>query len=262
MADTNREYFEVNFKENQNIRPETVKASDIADVLKAVESMVESQVYQTLPEVKKEQRVVLGFTNIRASSVDLQFYSPYQDIAKSSFQDLGKAIATKNFSVLPGPSFNAGIVVLGFSRKYKCQAEIIHQNSERNVLVKITPDTRIELPAPLRGETTLYATVFRVGGKEPKVEIETVEGFTLYCDAPREVVTKLGSKLYQIVGLIGIAQWDYKLEKIERFSIQGISEYQNIPLKQAIGELAEATKQYYSDVINVKQYISELRGSE
>lgn len=261
MTNSDTEYFEVNFTENKSIRPETVKAGDIADILKAIESMVESQVFQTYPEAKREQ-VIVGFTNIRAASVDLQFYSPYENVAKSSFQQLGQAIEANNFSGLSKPSFKAALAVSEFSRKYQCDAEFIHQNEERTLLAKITPNTRIEQPATLRGETTVYAKVVRVGGKEPKVEIETVDGLTLFCDAPLDAVTRLGSKLYQIVGLVGVARWDYTLSKIEEFSIKDVTEYEKVPFKQAMDELASVTQQYYSKISDVEQYISEIRGSD
>ena len=261
MTDNNKEYFEVNFIDNKNVRPETVKAGDVADVLKAVENMVENQVFQSHPEVKKDQAIV-GFTSIRASSLDLQFYSPYNTIAKSSFQELGRAIENSSYINLPGPSFKAGLVVSAFSRKYKCDAEFVHQNRERTVLAKITPTTRIEPPAVLKGETTVYAKVVRVGGKEPKVEIETVDGLTLFCDAPLSIVTKLGSKLYQVVGLTGTARWDYQLNDIEAFSISDISDYEKVPLKQAMDELAQATRQYYSGVSDVEKYVTGLRGND
>jgi hypothetical protein len=64
VLEIKKEYFEVNFTKNETVRPETVKAGDIADILKSIEIMVESQVYQSHPEIKKEQ-IVVGFTNIR-----------------------------------------------------------------------------------------------------------------------------------------------------------------------------------------------------
>lgn len=259
VSETNREYFEVNFTENKDVRPETVKAGDIAEVIKTVESMVESKVLKNFPDIKRD-KVVIGFTNIRASSVDLQFYSPYKDTAKSSFQEIGQAINNNNYSSLPEPSFKACGIISAFSKKYKCNAEFIHQNGKKIVLAKITQNTKIERPRPLKGETTVYAKVIRVGGKEPKVEIETVDNITLYCDAPFDVTKKLGTKLYQIVGLVGIAQWDFSLNNIESFSIKEITEYEKIPFKQAMDELSNVTREYYSNITDVDQYISELRG--
>jgi len=263
MTNTNdtREYFEVNFKDNPDVRPETVKAGDIADILQTIESMVESKVFLANPQVKKDQ-IIVGFTNIRASSVDLQFYSPFKEITKNSFQDIGIAIKNKDFSTLPIPAYKTCNVISSFSKKYKCNAEFVHQNGRKIVLAVITPNTQIQKPPSLRGETTIYAKVVRVGGKEPKVEIETIDGITLFCDASLDVTTKLGTKLYQTVGLAGIAKWDYALNNVEEFSIKDVTEYERIPIKQTINELAKIASEYYTNITDVNKYISELRGSE
>jgi hypothetical protein len=114
----------------------------------------------------------------------------------------------------------------------------------------------------LRGDTTLYAKVVRVGGKEPKVELETLDHRILYCDASLDITKALGSKLYQIVGLLGLAQWDNEQDIIVDFTIKDVTEFANIPFSEAINELSDATKQYYSDVEDVEKYISSMRGSE
>ena len=99
----------------------------------------------------------------------------------------------------------------------------------------------------------------RVGGKEPKVEIETIDGLTLFCDATVEITTQLGSKLYQTVGLTGTAQWDLTLTDIENFKISGVTEYEKVPLRQAFDELANIARGYYEDIKDVDRYISGVR---
>ena len=120
----------------------------------------------------------------------------------------------------------------------------------------------MENPPLLKGETTIYARVVRTGGKEPKVEIETVDGRTLFCDAPLDITKTLGTRLYQIVGLIGVAEWDIELNNIEQFSIKDVTDYEQVPIKEAMRKLAEVTRTYYMDINDVEQHISNLRGSD
>ncbi len=141
-------------------------------------------------------------------------------------------------------------------------AELVHQDGKRKLIAVITPDTKIERPKPLRGDTTVYATIIRAGGVDPKVELNTINGRTLYCDAPYDITKLLGTKLYQMVGLIGIAEWDIDLNDIEEFTIKDVIDYEKIPFKDAIHELAEITKPYYADIGDVEKYISTIRGSE
>jgi len=260
MNISSQEYIEISFSGN-NISPDKVKVGDIADILKAIEVMIESQVYQKHPEIKKEQ-VIIGFTRIKSSSIDLQFRSPLPEITFPAFSEIGRGINQRDFSNLPSVSYKAFGIISAFTKKQQCTAELIHQDGKRKSIAVITPDIIIKRPQPLKGETIVYATVVRVGGKEPKVEIETINGCTLFCDAPYEVTKKLGTKLYQTVGLIGIAEWDLDLIDIEQFEIKDVIDYEQIPIKDAINELAKITRTYYSDIIDVEKYISSIRGSD
>ena len=257
---TSQKYFEVSFTKNDNVHPDTVKPSDIADILKAIENIVETQVYKQHPEISKEQ-VIIGFTHIKSSSIDPQFNSVFPDIIYSAILDVGQAINSNDYSRLPLNSYKDLKTLVNYTRKLKCVVELAFQNGKRSVIATLSPDIKIERPCALTGETTVYAKIIRVGGKEPKVEIDTIDGRTLYCNAPFEITTKLGAKLYQIVGLIGVAEWDNDLNNIEQFSITGIIEYEKAPIKEAMSKLAEATQNYYAGIDNVEQYVSEIRGS-
>ncbi len=253
-----KQYFEVNFITNPNLRPENVKASEIADILKAIEGLVESQILAFNPQLKQEP-VIIGFSNIKASSIDLEFRSPFPQYVLSAFNEIGSSVEKEDYSKLPPSCYKDLNTVVLFTRRQKCIAEFVHHNGKRNIITTITPDTRVERPPALRGETTVYAKVVRVGGKELKVEIETIDGLTLFCDASVEITTQLGSKLYQTVGLTGTAQWDLTLSSIEIFKISGVTEYEKVSLRQAFDELAKVTREYYKDVNDVDQYISNIR---
>lgn len=242
-----------------DIKPENVKASEVADILKAVEDMVESRIFQDHPEISKEQ-VIIGLVNIKSDSLGLQFYSPIE-YAEHAFRELGNAVRTNDTISLPSKSRNALNNIVKFTRNKQCKTDLIISNENREVLVTITPETKIENPPLLKGETTVYAKVVRTGGKEPKVEIESVDGRTLFCDATLDITKVLGSKLYQFVGLIGVAEWDNELNNIEQFSIKDVSDYERVSIKDAIHNLAEVTKDYYAHIDDVEQHISNLRGT-
>ncbi len=254
-------FIEVSFT-GQDIRPETVKAGDVAEILVAIEDMLETRIFQDHPELDKDQ-LIIGLVNIKPESLDLQFRSPIPEYAQKAFREVGHSVKTGDTISLPPKSRNALTNIVRFTRNKKCTTDlIISSNGSREILVTITPETMVENPPLLRGDTTVYAKVVRTGGKEPKVELETVDGRTLFCDAPLEITKFLGTKLYQIVGLIGIAEWDSELNNIEQFSIKDVTDYEKIPLKEAMHVLAEATKTYYADIDDVEQHISTLRGSD
>ena len=247
----------------EGLTPENVKASEVADVLKAVEDIIESSVFQDHPEIDKGQ-VIIGLVSIKAESLGLQFQSPLPEYTQNAFRVLGDAVSSGNTISLPPKSRNALSNIVKFTRNKKCTTDLIISDNgrHREILATITPETKVDNPSLLRGETTVYARVVRTGGKEPKVEIETVDGRTLFCDAPLDVTKVLGTRLYEIVGLMGIAEWDVELDNIEQFSIRDVTDYEHTSIKDAMHELAEATKAYYTNINDVEKHISDIRGSD
>jgi len=251
---------EVNFS-GEGIKPDSVKASDIADILKAVENMVESQVFRDHPEIDKEQ-VIIGFVNIKSESIGLQFVSPIQNIVFPIFRSIGEAIETNDYKGLPTTSIDALDTIISFSRKKQCIAEFVTSNEHREVLATITPETTLERRARLSGETIVYGQVVRVGGREPRAMVELVNGQTVFCDTNKDIAQKLGSRLYTVVGLLGMARWDAESLKLEQFTIEDVTTYEELPLEDVMNQLAKAVGIYYSDVTDVKKYISNIRELE
>jgi hypothetical protein len=243
----------------ENIRPDTVKASELAEILRAVETMVESHVLRDHPEVQKEV-VVVGLVKIKASSLDLQFSSEIPAWAIAAFQDTGQAVNDQDFSRLPSDTFDALDTLVSFTRKRQCIAKFITLNGKKDVIATITPEIEIRRKPLLTGETTIYGQVVRVGGRTPRVMLEMVDGQTIYCDATADMARTLGGKLYQVVGLIGIAQWNPETLVMNTFEIKAILPYEAGSFKEAMAQLAEMTKSYYADITDVPEYIANIRG--
>ena len=253
-----KSFIEVSFS-GEDIKPDSVKASDIADILKAVEDMVEAQVFRDHPEIDKET-VVVGLVGVKSSSLDLQFSSTIPELALAAFQDTGQAIRDRDFSRLPSSSFDALALVVSFTRKRQCTADFIILNGKRDVIATITPDIELERKPLLTGETTIYGQVVRVGGRKPRVMVEMVDGRTIFCAANVDIARTLGGRLYQVVGLAGIAEWDSKTLTMDTFAIKAILPYEATSFKQAMAELAELTSSYYAEITDVPGYIATIRG--
>jgi len=253
-------FLEVSFS-GEGVKPNSVKASDIADILKAVEDMVEAQVFRDHPEIDKEQ-VILGFVSIKGDSVDLKFVSPIEEIVFPIFQAIGGAVTANDYRDLPAGSIEALDKIVTFSRKRQCVAELVTGNGHRRVLATITPDIVFEKRARLTGETTVYGRVVRVGGKDPRAMVELLNGQTIFCDTTEAIARKLGIRLYTNVGLLGLARWDAESLKLEQFTITDVTLYEELPLEDAMNQLTKAVGIYYRDVTDVDKYIADIRGSE
>lgn len=243
----------------KDIRPETIKAGDVAEILGAIERMVENQVFAKYPDLDPE-KVIVGLVNIRSSSLGLQFVSEVPEASIPAFREVGHAVSTRDFTGWPTSSMDALKKIVAFTRKRQATTEFAIQDGHRDVVATITAETKPEKRLPLTGETVIYGQVVRVGGKTPKVMIETVDGQIIYCDVEKAIAAKLGERLYRVVGLVGVAHWDTQSLKIDEFRVVGSIPYEERPLVDAMDELSKIAGPYYADVQDVAKYISDIRG--
>jgi hypothetical protein len=119
------------------------------------------------------------------------------------------------------------------------------------------PAPEAEPPLPtVTGSTTLYGRCATAGGtRSPKVKLQLLEGGTVEAKATREQAKQLGERLYDVVGVRGIATWDTRTWTIERFEVQEVLDYEPVPVRQAFLELREAI----GDVYDTDASIEALR---
>ena len=111
----------------------------------------------------------------------------------------------------------------------------------------------------IKGETTLYGELIRVGGSSPRGMMRLLEGQTLYFDVDRSIVQELGSKLYTVVGLKGVAEWWAEDLSIKQFSAEEITDYRETPITVAVSRLSDAIRKYYKHIDDIEEYMADLR---
>lgn len=92
----------------------------------------------------------------------------------------------------------------------------------------------------ISSETVLYGELMRVGGREPKAVLR-VGKHSLIMEVNRKFARELAPKLYQPVGLKGVATWDMETWEIVHFEPKELLEYEPVPCSQAFEELAQAS---------------------
>lgn len=241
-----------------DISPAKVRASELAKIIESVEEMIASVIVRDHPKITKES-IVVGLINIEQGSVKLDFIPDLYEQGMSAFQEIGQAINSKNFSKLPKDSIRSLNLISSFTKKYNCAGELRSRTSDNVPLAVITSEIKIEPDSILKGQTTLYGNVIRVGGKTPKIMLETIEGLTIFCDIDQNLAIHLGNKLYKAVGLKGTASWNSRDFSIESFRIESITDYEEISLSKSINELSKLAGKYFSDIDDVEQYVFNLR---
>jgi len=245
----------------ENISPENIRIGEIAVILDAIENVLLSVVSKKHEGLTKDI-LTIGLHNVNAGSLGLQFTSKLPEVVTPAFEQVAVSVRNRTIDAIPFESLNHFEKILSFVKRHHAQADFIVVNGISRNLATLTSDFELPKPVHITGQTTIYGEIVRVGGVEPKVEIKTISGQTLYCPFEIELASQLGSLLYQLVGLDGNARWNTQNFEIEDFRVTGISIYRDIPMIEAFQSLSEIVDKYYSDIEDVVAYVAELRSED
>jgi len=244
----------------EGISPEKVSAVDLAESIASFERALIPIIQKNEPNTSLDaDSVIISLINISKGSVALAFHSDLPSI-KPAFTEISSAIATNDTGILPDASRESLKNIRKLTKKRNFNVEFCLGDS---ILAKITPLTKIVESENIyvEGETTLYGTIKRVGGEEPTVLIQLIDGNRLICKISKKLATKFGNLLYTQVGLIGIAKWNIADHSIEEFKITEITDYQKTPLPEAFSLLSREIGYYYKDVDPI-DFVSKFRGDK
>lgn len=249
--------FEIRFY-GKAITPENVRAGELADLLKSVEEIFFSVANKKHRDLRKEQ-LLISLVNLRSGSLEMQFSTALPEIVLPAVETFASIIARRDFQDFPIDAREPYEQFVKFLKNHEGQADILVKNGESRVLATITPELTLPEPAIIRGETVIYGEIVRVGGVRPKVEVKTWQGKTLFCDFRKNLASTLGSMLYKMVGLRGVAAWNSQTLELVAFDVQEVIEYQNTSLTESFRLLREAVDGAYDHVDNAVEYVSKLR---
>jgi len=242
----------------EGITPSAIRAGDLAHILEAIEDVLAAVVIAQHSTLSKDN-LLIGLSNITTGSLSLQFSTQLPEVVIPAFQEVSHAIRAGKPSLLPRESYPAFDKIIQFMKKNQAQVDLILVNGKPETLATITPDLEIPKPSYITGETTIYGQIVRVGGAEPKVEIRIISGKVLYCPFEITLAPELGALLYKNVGLKGDAKWDTATYEISEFKALAVTDYRETSITDAFAELRSVAGDYYSDLDDVTQYVSELR---
>ena len=216
----------------EHIKPTSERAHDIGEIISAFEEAIAIIVARRHPQLKRES-VTISLVGVEHKSVGLVFEPNLEELVFPAIFDLMEAIQDKAWALLPYGTLNALRKILRFVNKRECVAQLSTAYGDRAISTILTPDTIIPSSVSLFGETQVYGEVKRVGGSEPKVELRTLQGETLYCTTSEEIAKQLGSRLYEQVGVYGVAEWNFETLEIEEFEITRVLHHFHITPKEA-----------------------------
>ncbi|MGI9952322.1 hypothetical protein V3F56_08160 [Moorellaceae bacterium AZ2] len=243
--------------QGEGVYPETTPLSELVEFLSAIEKAIKAL---TEAEGTDKEELIVGLVEVKRSSTILRFTSNRPSEVRQAWGTIVGALATKNLEQLPSQAKKLIETSVSYAKKRKASVGFITVPGQPPA-VCIDPNT--EFPThetKVRGETVLYGLVTRVGGKEPKVGLSLDNGTFLVCETSRQLAKQLGSRLYEWVGLSGIAEWDTRDWSITAFEARELIEYTAVPITDAIASLARAAgPEAWADVVDIVKEINEFR---
>jgi hypothetical protein len=250
--------FEVNLS-GEGIFPESIRASELADILKSIEKAVTAVATQADSSLDSTN-FIIGLVQIEKGSARLAFSSSQPSIAKSSFNEVTNAVSQKKVYRLPQAAVEEVERMADFSKRKGCVIEL-RPDIQQAPTTFIQPDTDLGLQETptFSSDSVVFGKLERIGGKKPMARIRISEHDALSCSISLDLAKTLATRLYENVGLTGRATWNTETWSLIAFNIHGITPYEGGPIKEAFRELAEAAGDAWADVEDVKTYIRSLR---
>lgn len=249
-----RVLFELHIR-GSNLSPDAVPVSDLVDILDSLDKAL-----RALLSHEQQRDFRLSLVELEAGSTVLGFTANLEQEARTAFGSIVDAVRDKRVHDLPGRVHRFIDSATEFAKRHKAAIGLA-TSEEREPDAWIDPESVLQLATPaVKGETVLYGTVVRAGGKAPKIGLELDSGEFLPCPAPRDVVVRAGGRLYERVGVKGVAEWDTYDWAIKSFRVTELVDYAASKLTDAAAKVRRvAGPRAWSAVTDVVKAIEELR---
>jgi hypothetical protein len=232
------------------ISPERVSAHDAAVLIDAVETVIAS----VLPAHVPAGEVLVSLSGVEADGFTLLFSAPAAPgVVAGAFTQVVEAFQSGRLDGLPPRAVEALRAALRVTRKHGAGLELIESGSTRDRRRAALTDAALpdRDTACVRGTTTLYGAVIRVGGEDPpRARLRLINGAVITCDLARRkgwaLARDLGARLYQTVGVRGEALTRVSDRALIGFRIDRVLPYAPNALDRALDSIAAQSPRVFS----------------
>jgi hypothetical protein len=235
----------------ESIKPHVFSAREIATIIQNLEEACRSVAKNEKPQLD-ESTLFISLVEIRDESAGLKFVPSYSEVS-AAFILLASSFSNGDFDRIPPRAINnLKEIQKVISHKPGCVGTFF---SGRTRLSTIDKDTEIEIPTTgiIEGETTLYGQIRRVGGSDPKIIFRLHNGDNLSLEVSESTAKSFGPRLYEEVGIKGIARWSYADNKILSFSVEQLINFKDTPVSIAFDELRGSIGKYWDEIEDVEE---------
>ena len=235
-----------------DVRPGDVASKDLGEILIGIEDSIKAIIGRDNPEYKLDE-LKIGLIEIVDKSEGLKFRVNLP-VLVTAFTALGYSISSNSYHDLPSKSVESLSSIQAIIRKYKTSAKFYVNNKS---IATLTQEAKIVLPdkVKVRGTTSIYGTIERVGGTEPKVRVRLISGETFSLDVSESFAKEAGNFLYDKVKIIGEAVWDVRDYSILSFKAKNIGEYRAKSNVRAFDNLKKVLGGAWDKIDNIEDIL-------
>ena len=244
----------------ENISPEKVSLRVLSRIFEYVEATLSPVIHRDHPELSSEA-LYLSLVQISEGSSVYAFKPSHPEYALPAYQKITKSIAADDYTDIPLESIDVIKDMIGFTKQLNCETHFYQSlNAMEQPLATLLPTTVITVQDSeyIKGETVIYGFVQRVGGTDPRVRLKIPNQRTISCSVNQQLAKEIATRLYDTVGLFGIATWNIHNYSLERFEAKSLTEYRDVPVTQAFRELSEKASHHF-DGIDPVDFVSDHR---
>jgi hypothetical protein len=256
---TTTEILEINLS-GKEIYPETLKASEIAEIISAYEISLLSIVQRDHPEINIDEAFI-SLVEVTKNSAHFKFQPRIKKVFINAAIVVNTSLSTGNYYSLPFKSIESLQTIWHFTKRNNCVAQFAGDKSIP--VAQISPESKIEIDDSFyyQGETTIYGMIERIGGSIPRVRMKLDDDTILYTEIDKVKAKELALKLYDTVCVKGFAKWRKDNYKLEDFKIEEIVGYSETSVSDSLSALKNSIGSYWDKISNPDEYIMELRYS-
>jgi hypothetical protein len=218
-----------------------------------------SKITEDSPKPKKEE-FKISLIGLESGSIGCHYAIENYSKFSTQCNSVITAIRESRYSSLNQKGYESLKKILTFAGNNNCKTTFYHKNGNVDIVAEIPLNFQLPpLSFEIKTKAVVYGYVNTVGGKDPNVHIELLNGNTLICSVNEEQAKALANRLYSWVGLKGIAKWDYRLNEYTSMKVEDIIEFQTRGIYRTVEVVSEKYGKYFSEINDVEKYVENLR---
>lgn len=246
--------------DGNGINPDKVQPSEICELINEFQNALLCTIKEAHPEIDTKA-VLFSLQDIKNESLGINFKAlvesvlpEIKEVVVTSYLLIATSIGIGDYSKLNQNTLLSLKKISAFSKKYQCNGQF---NRNGETISVITPNTEIkEKKVPtIKSETTIYGEVIDIGSN---IHIKLNEGYTITFDVDKKISKQLSSKLWEQIGVQGIAKWDIETYRITEFKFTNILDYSPQSISAAFAELKDISNGTWDEFNNERDINSQL----